>query len=229
MRNCLRFQHIFSAAVAVFVAATFSGQGLAGMLDLSSAPGFMSSAEVPALGDTAALFDGDRSTRVATGLTDDEWIYVDLGQSYFLEAIRIDWEAAFGQDYDILVSDTDPGGAAADPTDSIWTTVAVIREYDQDGDAPPSHGADIDNILDFATGNVDLVSDLGRGFGAAQTSPDGRYVMLHGTQRGSQWGFSIWEMEIDGTPVPEPSSLILMLGGFVALVGYTVRYVKRTS
>ena len=237
MRNCLRFQHTLSAAVAVFVAATFSGQGLASMLDLAGAPTFMSSAEIPDLGDTDHLWDGDRGTRIATGdNTDDppggdgndnEWFYVDLGQPYILEQIRIDWEAAFGQDYDILVSNTDPGGVT-NPGDSIWTSVAVVRGYDQDGDAPANHGADVDNIIDFTTGTVDLVSDIGGlGFGAAAKDPEGQYVMLHGINRGSQWGFSIWEMEIDA--IPEPSSLIMTLVGFVALVGYTVRYVNRTS
>ena len=112
--------------------------------------------------------DGDRATRIATGNNlddppggdgnDNEWFYVDLGQPYILEEIRIDWEAAFGQDFDILVSNTDPGGVT-NPGDSIWTSVATVRGHDQDGDVPPNHGADVDNTIDFTTGSVVLNSN----------------------------------------------------------------------
>ncbi len=238
------FQYTLSAAMALIVAATFTGQCLAQIqLDLAGAPTFMSSAEVPDLGNTDALWDGDRGTRIATGNNlddppggdgnDNEWFYVDLGQSYQLAEIRIDWEAAFGQDYDILVSNTDPGGVT-NPSDPIWSLAATVRGFDQDGTAPPNHGGDVDNIINFGgfgdPGFVDLVTHMQvEGVdppvvGASET-PEGQYVMMHGQVRGSQWGFSVWEMEVD--VVPEPSSLVLTLLGFVALVGYTVRYVNR--
>ncbi len=65
--------------------------------------------------------DGDRNTRWSSKFTDDEWISVDLGKNYQIGKVVLTWEAAYGKDYDILVS-TDG---------SNWTTVKEMR--DQDG------------------------------------------------------------------------------------------------
>ena len=189
MNSTLRFHRWFTVVAVVGAALTLSSIAHAEQLNLAGAPTFMSSAETPGLSDTNALWDGDRGTRIATGDNlddppggdgnDNEWFYVDLGQTYILEEIRIDWEAAFGQDYDIYVSNTDPGGTT-NPSDPIWgTPVATVIGFDQDGEAPPNHGGEVDNIIDFRTGTVDLVTDLGGvGVGSAVVAPEGQYVMI---------------------------------------------------
>lgn len=61
--------------------------------------------------------DGDGTTRWASAYHDDEWLQVDLGGARQFTSVRLDWEAAYGRDYDIQVSDD---GAS-------WTTVAQRR------------------------------------------------------------------------------------------------------
>ncbi|HEX7065229.1 MAG TPA: discoidin domain-containing protein, partial [Bacillales bacterium] len=48
--------------------------------------------------------DMDPATRWSSGRTDNEWIYVDLGEEYMINAVKLDWEAAYGKGYKIQVS-----------------------------------------------------------------------------------------------------------------------------
>lgn len=49
--------------------------------------------------------DGDTLTRWASNSSDSEWIYVDLGKSYRLNTVKIEWEAALGKNFQIDVSE----------------------------------------------------------------------------------------------------------------------------
>lgn len=57
--------------------------------------------------------DGDTGSRWSSTYGDDQWIYVDLGQSTVIGAVEFDWQNAFGRAYEIQVSDDA----------SSWTTV----------------------------------------------------------------------------------------------------------
>jgi hypothetical protein len=59
--------------------------------------------------------DGDRGTRWASAPTDDEWIRIDLGRSYDLDHIALEWEAAYGAAFRLQVS----------PDGNSWTTVVT--------------------------------------------------------------------------------------------------------
>ena len=49
--------------------------------------------------------DGDEGTRsFSTGRTDDEWFVVNLGSVYTLTDINILWEAAYGKEYKLQIS-----------------------------------------------------------------------------------------------------------------------------
>ncbi len=52
----------------------------------------------------AAAFDGNGGTRWESEFSDPQWIYVDLGTSYWVNGVKLDWEAASGKDYKIQVS-----------------------------------------------------------------------------------------------------------------------------
>ena len=57
--------------------------------------------------------DGNPETRWSSAFSDPQWIYVDLGQSYSINRVRLSWEAAYGQAYQIQVS-----------SDAVsWTTI----------------------------------------------------------------------------------------------------------
>jgi endoglucanase Acf2 len=55
----------------------------------------------------AYLNDGTTSTRWESNATDAEWVRVDLGGVFDLEKVVLNWETAFGQQYDVLLSTDD--------------------------------------------------------------------------------------------------------------------------
>ncbi|MDD5072530.1 MAG: discoidin domain-containing protein [Candidatus Omnitrophica bacterium] len=48
--------------------------------------------------------DSDPSTRWSSTFEDNQWLIIDLGQPTEIKKITLTWEAAYGSDYDILVS-----------------------------------------------------------------------------------------------------------------------------
>lgn len=64
----------------------------------------------------AKAVDGDMNTRWSSAFTDNQWIYVDLGQSYDICQVNIYWETALGKDFDIQVSNDA----------QTWTTVLSV-------------------------------------------------------------------------------------------------------
>lgn len=76
-------------------------------------------------------FDGDPGTRWSSRASDGEWIAVDLGRACRLSRVVLDWEAAYGRDYDIQGSDD---GQA-------WRTLAEVRGGDGGRDEIALSGA----------------------------------------------------------------------------------------
>ncbi|WP_328946310.1 discoidin domain-containing protein [Streptomyces sp. NBC_00250] len=79
-------------------------------------PATASSAETSGLG-AANTVDGFDATRWASAYSDNQWLQVDLGSARTFSSVRLNWEGAYGKDYDIQTS--------ADGT--TWTTVAQRR------------------------------------------------------------------------------------------------------
>lgn len=50
-------------------------------------------------------FDGTLTTRWSSEFSDPQWLYVDLGKEYLIEAVRLQWEAAQAKEYKLQVSD----------------------------------------------------------------------------------------------------------------------------
>ena len=55
-------------------------------------------------GTAAAAFDGNVGTRWESTYSDPQWISVDLGASYNVSEVKLNWETAAGKDYKIQVS-----------------------------------------------------------------------------------------------------------------------------
>jgi hypothetical protein len=123
-------------------------------------------------------FDGDLTTRWSSDFSDPQSIVADLGASMHIARVVLRWEAAYGANYSIRVSDDR----------RTWRTIRQVV----DGD-----------------GGVDELTGL---------SGTGRYVMMHGTRRGTPWGYSLWEFEVYGvindgrSLLPSPSSDIVLYG-----------------
>ncbi|WP_436491803.1 discoidin domain-containing protein [Actinokineospora sp. HUAS TT18] len=79
-------------------------------------PATASSTESPDL-PAASAVDGYDSTRWSSAYSDNQWIQVDLGTPQPFSSVRLNWEAAYGKDYDIQTSNDG----------TTWTTVAQRR------------------------------------------------------------------------------------------------------
>ena len=102
--------------------------------------------------------DGNMGTRWASQYTNSQWIYVDLGATYNINRVKVNWEAAYGRNYQIQVSSNA----------SRWTTIRTV------------------------SGNTSLTNDF-------PVSGTGRYLRINGTLRGTEYGYSIYELEVYGT------------------------------
>jgi chitodextrinase len=103
--------------------------------------------------------DGNTGTRWSSAFSDPQWIQVDLGQSYNVTSVNLNWEAAYGKSFQIQVS----------PDASTWTTIYSTTT---------------------GTGGNQTLS----------VSGTGRYIRMYGTARGTQYGYSLWEFGVTGTP-----------------------------
>lgn len=50
------------------------------------------------------LTDGDHTTRWGSAHTDDEWVYIDLGEPCYVSRTSVDWEAAYAAEYAVEFS-----------------------------------------------------------------------------------------------------------------------------
>jgi beta-glucanase (GH16 family) len=107
----------------------------------------------------SAATDGNTSTRWSSAFSDPQWIQVDLGQSYAVNHVTLNWEAAYGRAYQIQTS--------ADG--STWTTIFSTTTGD---------------------GGTDDLAVTGTG----------RYIRMNGTARATQYGYSLWEFVVNGSP-----------------------------
>lgn len=93
--------------------------------------------------------------------TNAEWIYVDLGQAYNVNRVKLSWEYAYGKSYKIQVSND-----AANWSD-VYTTTSSDGGVDDIGFVPTT----------------------------------ARYVRMNATERGTSYGYSVYEFQVYGDSV----------------------------
>lgn len=73
----------------------------------------------PYNGPAAQAFDGDKNTRWASGspYLDSSWIQIDLGNSYQISRVVLNWETACGKEYEIRTS----------LNGEDWTVAATVK------------------------------------------------------------------------------------------------------
>jgi hypothetical protein len=251
-------------------------------------PVTVSSVENAGTGGANAV-DGSLSTRWSSQFSDPQWICVDLGATYNINEIRLDWETACGQNYQLQVSNdavnwttiqTVTGNASTGMLDypGLNATGRYVRMYGTAratqwgyslyefevygrGDTnvalnQPTTTSSVNNnnvganAVDGSTGSrwesaysdpqwiyVDLgatriihavnldwegacgsnyliqVSNDATNWTTVQTvtgnttsgwlyypglNTSGRYVRVNGTARATQWGYSLWEFQVEG-------------------------------
>lgn len=114
----------------------------------------------------ANAVDGSYASRWSSEYSDAQWLTVDLGANFDINRVKINWEAAYGKDYTVQVSNDG----------STWRTIKTV------------------------SGNTSLSNDF------TGLTGSGRYVRINGTARGTQWGYSMYELEVVGTPVVTAST-----------------------
>ncbi len=122
-------------------------------------PVTVSSVETAGLPGAYAV-DGNSGTRWASEYSDPQWISVDLGATYDIERVRLNWEVAHASAYQVQVSDNGLN----------WSTIYSTSS---------------------GNGGIDNLTGL---------QGTGRYIRVYGTVRGTQWGYSLWDFEVYGTP-----------------------------
>ena len=106
--------------------------------------------------------DGNLTTRWSSAFVDPSWIQVDLGTPTTIGQAVLYWQAAYGVQYQIQVSNDQQN----------WTT-AFTQTHGQGG---------VENIT------FPPVTD--------------RYVRMYGTQRATQYGYSLYEFQIYASTAP---------------------------
>ena len=92
--------------------------------------------------EPANAVDNNPSTRWGSEYSDDQWIYIDLGTMAYIEKVVLDWETAYGAEYEIQVSDDA----------SIWST--VFTESEGDGNQDEIDGLDVEGRFVRMQGNA---------------------------------------------------------------------------
>ncbi len=156
--------------VAVYNKAPGNNGGGGGTNIAQGKPTTASSTENASLGAANAT-DGNTGTRWSSAFSDPQWLQVDLGQSYAINHVTLNWEAAYGRAYQIQTS----------PDGSTWTTIYSTTTGD---------------------GGTDDLAVTGTG----------RYIRMYGTARATQYGYSLWEFSVNGTPATGGGGTLLSQG-----------------
>jgi hypothetical protein len=79
-----------------------------GAVNLTPAGASSSSSESALLGPGNAI-DGSLGTRWSSTFSNSQWITIDLGGTHTITSVRLDWEAAYSSQYDLMIGDSPSG------------------------------------------------------------------------------------------------------------------------
>lgn len=135
--------------------------------------------------------DGDPEERWGSHHTDDEWLVVDLGEDCLISRAELLWEAAYASRYELQ---TAPDGCR-------MTQLEV--EY-----AGQRHTVTVPADDQWTT----VVTEQASGPGMKSTlmnNANGRYVRMRGLQRGTDYGYSLYEISIYGLRSSLPDDAVI--------------------
>jgi hypothetical protein len=91
----------------------------------------------PEAGEAGAVSDGNSGSRWSSRYTDNEWVYIDLGEKKEIASVTLNWESAYAKAYKIQVSDdasnwidvysTNEGKGGVDQVDIKPVTARYIK------------------------------------------------------------------------------------------------------
>lgn len=107
-------------------------------------------------GQPGEVTDGNENSRWASASSDNEWIYVDLGQTEEVNGVGLNWQEAYAKSFKVQVSNDK----------NTWTDVYSTTE-----------GQTGEQQIQFSEVSA-------------------RYVRVLGIERGSYWGYSLFNFEV---------------------------------
>jgi len=227
MKNCT----MLLALVAMVVLAA-GAPAPAGIIDLSGQSVTADSVNSDPGSAKERAFDNAATTRWTSAYapqgqypagTHSRWIYVDLGALYEIDKVRVDIENSAPGDYTLRVYN---GATAPDPITALgsWTTIATITGRQVGGTVPPAvnyNGTTWDETFDFDAGTHTSHTGTVGTASVVSGGGTGNWLLLHSTKAaGNNDALSLWEVEVTGHVVPEPSTLALAAVGLLGLIGF---------
>ncbi len=123
--------------------------------------------------------DGDMQVRWGSKHTDDEWLVIDLGENCDISRISINWETAFASRY-LLQAAPDGCKLTTKSVDYAGTTKSVTVPTEESWQTLKEKNA------------------TSAGDKTTAVQGNGRYIRMKGLSRGTQYGYSLYEMSIYG-------------------------------
>lgn len=130
---------------------------------------------------TESAFDGSAETRWGSDKTDNEWIYVDLGEDTYVSRVVLNWQVAHASAFEIQLATS--GCRMTEHTGKYHNgqhTVAVPAD-------------------DQWSTRIDCTAS-GTGLQEIAVAGIGRYVRMKGVRRATEWGYSLYEFRVHGIP-----------------------------
>lgn len=141
---------------------------------------------------TSYATDGSAESRWASRHTDNEWIYVDLGEDTYVTRVVLNWQVAHASTFEIQLANdgcrmtTHSGNyhngtrTVNVPADDQWTTVVPCTASGM-------------GLQEIAVGGI------------------GRYVRMRGVRRATEWGYSLYEFRVHGIPASASPSTVVAI------------------
>lgn len=134
--------------------------------------------------------DGDNNVRWGSAHTENEWLTVDLGETCYLSHVSILWEAAYAARYAVQLA----------PADAKMTTLDVTYAGQRRKVTVPEESAWVTVTEESAT-SVGLKD--------TPVNASGRYLRIRGIERGSAYGYSLYELSAYGVRESMPANSVL--------------------
>ncbi|EFM10672.1 coagulation factor 5/8 type domain protein [Paenibacillus curdlanolyticus YK9] len=96
---------LFAAAILTVTTGFSTSAFASSSVNLAEGKTVTASSYEGATVDPSKAVDGNTATRWSSNFSDDQWIAVDLGASYAIDEVKLNWEAAYASVYNIDVSD----------------------------------------------------------------------------------------------------------------------------
>lgn len=123
--------------------------------------------------------DGNPNERWGSAHTDDEWIVVDLGEDAFISRATLNWEFAYGARY---LLQTAPEGCPMTEVDVVYA--GETKHISVPAESAWTTAADVHNSS--------------HGERTTILNANGRYLRMKGLERGSAYGYSLYELSVYG-------------------------------